>query len=181
MSGIETWELSELGDVCDINPPKTEISSLPENTQVTFVPMASVSENGEIISQETRVLRDVIKGFTYFRERDVLLAKITPCMENGKRALTKNLIHAVGFGTTEFHVIRPKEVVTPEWIYYIISQQKFRKAAESEMTGTAGQKRVPKRFLENYKIPVPPLPIQKQIVSILERAERLSEERKKME
>lgn len=171
------WEWKKLGEVCEINPPKGEIQELDENTAVSFIPMASVSEQGKIIKQEERGLKDVIKGFTYFRKGDVLIAKITPCFENGKRALTKGLKHNVGFGTTEFHVLRPKKAVIAEWIFYVISSSKFRKCGENNMTGTAGQKRIPKQFLENYQIPVPPLPIQQKIVSILERAESLKQKR----
>ncbi len=174
---LKNWEWKKIGEVCEVNPSKRELQDLDENTTVSFIPMASVSEQGKIISQEERSLNAVIKGFTYFREGDVLIAKITPCFENGKRALAKSLKHNVGFGTTEFHVLRPKNAVIAEWIFYAISSSKFRKCGENNMTGTAGQKRIPRQFLENYQIPVPPLPIQKKIVSILERAESLKQKR----
>jgi len=171
------WEWKKLGDVCQINPPKKELQDLDEDTLVSFIPMALVSEQGKIINQEDKPIKDVLKGFTYFREGDVLVAKITPCFENGKRALAKGLKHEIGFGSTEFHVLRPKSAVLAEWLYYAISSLNFRIDGGRNMTGTAGQKRVPKQFLENYQIPVPPLPIQQKIVSILERAESLKQKR----
>lgn len=171
------WEEKELGEVCEINPSKKEIGSLPSSTEVTFVPMAAVSEKGFILEKKSVPLKDVLNGFPYFGENDVLLAKITPCLENGKRAIAKGLKNKIGFGSTEFHIIRAGETVSPEWIFYIISSSNFRKNAEQNMTGTAGQKRVPTSFLKKYKIVVPPLPIQRKIVAILKKAERIKQKR----
>ncbi|MGA1824401.1 MAG: restriction endonuclease subunit S [bacterium] len=162
------WERMQLTDVCEISPSKKEVKDLDKQMIISFLPMASVSENGHIIYQEERKLKDVIKGFTYFRDGDVLLAKITPCFENGKRALATDLMNGIGFGTTEFHVIRAKKEVTPKWIFYTISDDRFRNLAKSKMTGTAGQKRVPKRVLEEYTIPVPPIDEQNLIVQEIE-------------
>ena len=105
-----------------------------------------------------RQVAEVEKGYTYFQEGDVLFAKITPCMENGKCAIAKRLVNGIGFGSTEFHVIRPKESVTSEWIYYYLRQETTRKKAKRSMTGSAGQKRVPSLFLQDVEIPLPPLP-----------------------
>ncbi len=163
------WKEKTLDEICDINPSKREIADLPDNTLVSFVPMAAVNEYSQSITeQQERKLGAVRKGYTYFKNNDVLFAKITPCMENGKIALAGNLINNIGFGTTEFHVIRAKTGVMPQWIYQILRQPSFREEAKKRMTGSAGQKRVPKEFLEKTKIPLPPLVEQKKIVTYLD-------------
>jgi len=169
------WEISTLGEICQINPPRNEIASLPDDLDVSFVPMAAVSVTGRLLGSETRKAKEVKKGFPHFKERDVLVAKITPCFENGKRWLAESLVNGVGFGSTEFHVLRATSRVLPEWIYYAVSLPGFRKDGQRRMTGTAGQKRVPTSFLEEYKIPVPPIPLQQKMASILQKAERLKE------
>jgi type I restriction enzyme S subunit len=154
-----------LGELCKINPPRDELKNLSDSTDVSFVPMSAVNEEGRIVSPKIRQLKDVKKGYTYFRNDDILFAKITPCMENGKAAIARDLMSGIGFGSTEFHVIRRDSKVTTEWIYYFLRQKSFRRLAEMNMTGTAGQKRVPKAFLENTKIPVPPIDVQNRIVA----------------
>jgi type I restriction enzyme S subunit len=111
------WEMSTLGEVCEVNPSRKEIAELPDNLDVSFVPMAAVSEDGRLLEARTRKLGEVKKGFPHFKEKDVLIAKITPCFENGKRWLANSLTNGVGFGSTEFHVLRAKERVLPEWIH----------------------------------------------------------------
>jgi len=172
------WELKRLGDVCEMNPSKAEISQLPGDIEVTFLPMAAVSDEGFIVKPETRHLSNVRNGFSYFRENDVLFAKITPCMENGKGAIANNLVNGIGFGSTEFHVLRAnQQQVLPEWIYFLLRQRSLREEARSHMTGTAGQKRVPKQFLETTMIPVPPIKTQKKLTSILGKAYKLKQKR----
>ncbi len=173
------WILLSDPDVCIINPPKNEVTDLSGDTEVSFIPMSGVSEEGGIIDQEERLLEDVVKGYVYFKEGDVLFAKITPCMENGKSAIAKGLINGIGFGSTEFHIIRPGKKVIPEWIYYFIRQDWFREKARNNFTGSAGQKRVPASFLKGEKIPLTSLPIQKKIASILEKAEAARKKRRK--
>jgi len=163
-----SFEYLSFSEICEINPSKKEIADLSDNLDVTFLSMSAVSETGVILKQEIKKLKDVKKGFTYFKNGDILVAKITPCFENGKKAIAKDLKNNIGFGSTEFHVLRPKEKVISEWIYYAISLEDFRNKAKSQMTGTAGQKRVPKRVVESYKIPVPSKPKQKQIVKEIE-------------
>jgi len=128
---------------------------------------------GEIKSYEVRLIRDVKKGYTYFRNGDILFAKITPCMENGKCAIAMGLRNGIGFGSTEFHVIRPVDGILSEWIYYYLRQAVIRKQAEEWFRGTAGQQRVPAQFLEELTIPLPPLDEQRRIAAILQRADRL--------
>lgn len=143
MFGDISGEKVSLTSACIFNPKKSEISSLDNGTEVSFTPMASVSETGEVDLSQTRKLNRVWNGFTYFREGDVVFAKITPCMENGKGAIMKNLKNGIGFGTTEFHVLRPIDgISTSAWIYHLTMQDAFRKKAEQNMTGSAGQKRV---------------------------------------
>ena len=140
--------MAKLGDICIINP-KTPV--IDDNCTVSFVPMPRVGENGEFDASDIKMYHEVKKGFTYFQNGDILFAKITPCMENGKGAVASSLENGIGFGSTEFHVLRPKDnLATSEWIYYLLSWSAFRKEAEKNMTGSAGQKRVPKSFLENY-------------------------------
>ena len=116
-----------------------------------------------------------------FREVDVLFAKITPCMENGKAAIARGLKNRIGFGTTEFHVIRCGKEIIPEYIYSIIRFQHFRDIAEDNMTGSAGQKRVPSEFLKKFNIPIPPLSLQQQFVSIVAQAEHLRQKQRESE
>jgi len=177
----ENWSWAKLGDICKINPSKREIKDLPDNIKVTFVPMAAVSEiTGEIEKPEIRLLGEVRKGYTYFREGDVLFAKITPCMENGKSAIAKGLVNGLGFGSTEFHVLRPLGEVIPEWIHYYIRQESFREEAARSMMGSVGQQRVPKQFLVNAMIPLPPIHEQKRIVARLEELVSRAEEAKRL-
>lgn len=161
LNNTKGWGEQRLGECCVINPKKNIDSRLEEDLVISFIPMASVSENGEIVKLEDRFYRDVKNGFTYFCEGDVLFAKITPCMENGKGAVAVGLKNSIGFGSTEFHVLRPiKEKSNSYWLYVLTSFDFFRKKAEENMTGSAGQKRVQASFLENIKISVPPITLQ---------------------
>jgi len=136
--------------------------------------MAAVAEQGGGIKQaETRPYGEVAKGYTYFRENDVLFAKITPCMENGKITIARGLANGIGFGSTEFHVIRCGPDVLPEWVFAFVSQPAFRAAAQESFTGTAGQQRVPADFVKNSAIPLPPLPEQHRLVRLLDEADAL--------
>ena len=134
---------------------------------VSFVPMAAVNEQlGTITHREERPIAAVSKGYTAFEEGDVLFAKITPCMENGKVALARDLTNGIGRGSTEFHILRPSDRVLGEYIYYFVRQPSFRAEAKRNFTGTAGQQRIPKEFLENTLIPFPPLDEQRRIAGI---------------
>ena len=131
--------------------------------------MAGVSINSwKFDFLEERLLEEVKKGYTHFSEGDVLFAKITPCMENGKAAVASNLINGLGCGTTELHVLRPKKGISPHYIYYYLFQESFRKDAALNMTGTSGQLRVPISFVKKKEIPLPPLNEQRRIVAKLE-------------
>lgn len=172
-----TWETVELATVSDINPRMPR--GLADDLDVSFLPMAAVSEAGQIDYQEERTVEQVRKGYTYFRRGDVLVAKITPCFENGKATKTDALDAEHGFGSTEFHVIRgnPSELL-PEYAFHLIWNPYFRKEATANMTGSAGQKRVPADFLKRLKIPLPPLDEQRRIAGILDAADALRRRRR---
>lgn len=171
---MKHWPIKPLGEVCYVNPKMAASEKPSANTEVTFVPMAAVDEiRGTIAYPERRLYREVAKGYTQFRENDVLFAKITPCMQNGKAAIARNLYGGLGCGSTEFHVLRPTANVLPPWIFAFIRQPTFRAAAEASFTGTAGQQRVPAAFLKTFPIPVPPLEEQERIVKLLDEADEL--------
>jgi type I restriction enzyme S subunit len=136
-----SWQWARLGDpqVCYINPRRPPGFNRSPEAPTTVIPMASVDdESGTITGPEVRPYREVAKGYTYFEEGDVLFAKITPCMENGKSAIARGLIDGVGFGSTEFHVLRPSTVVCAEWLYLFIRQPTFRSVAARYFTGSVG-------------------------------------------
>jgi len=167
----------KLGDICCINP---SMSLRPDDYEVSFVSMPMVSETGNIDTSTVRQFGEVKKGFTYFEEDDVLFAKITPCMENGKGAIARGLMNGIGFGSTEFHVLRPnKEHISSEWLYYLTSWDVFRRQCEKNMTGSAGQKRVPKGFLEKYAVNIPSLEEQAHQAAVLDKVSGLIALRKK--
>ncbi len=162
------WRWVRLGEVCEINPRRPISLNRPDDAPTSFVPMSAVDEvNGEIARIETRPFAEVRRGYTYFEEGDVLFAKITPCMQNGKHAIVRGLLGGVGFGTTEFHVLRPKPELIPEWLHGFVRQPWVLEAAERCFTGSAGQQRVPESFLASLEIPLPPPAEQKRIAGIL--------------
>ncbi|MDB6232863.1 restriction endonuclease subunit S, partial [Lactobacillus amylovorus] len=160
--------LRKLKEICIINPKKNLASKFTNDIEVSFVPMSSVSEQGDIDVSQRKNYSEVRKGFTYFAENDVLFAKITPCMENGKGAIATGLINGIGFGSTEFHILRPiKNITNPYWIYVLTSFKSFRKLAEVNMTGSAGQRRVPATFLKDYEVRLPPLSLQNDFAAFV--------------
>ena len=167
------WGMRPLAECCDVNPKKGEDARIQKGMEVSFVPMQSVSEQGDIDTTLVKTYEEVQKGFTYFSEGDVLFAKITPCMENGKGAIARGLKNSVGFGSTEFHVLRPKTgVCNSEWIYAITSFPQFRQDAARKMTGSAGQRRVPASFLASYMVSCPPIELQEQFARFVEQTDK---------
>lgn len=165
-----SWGNVVMDDVCVINPPKLNTKDLDDSLEVSFVPMASLSEiYGEIIAPQVRILKDVKSGFTSFKEGDVVFAKITPCMENGKCAIVGNLVNDIGYGTTEFYVFRCGEKLFNRYLYHILRHKSFRDRAKAEMTGAVGQQRVPKSFLQKYSLYLPSYDEQLEIVRILDK------------
>ncbi|MBA5866945.1 MAG: hypothetical protein GDA67_09670 [Nitrospira sp. CR1.3] len=164
-----TWPQKPLSEVVDLNP-RLDKSAYRDDLEVSFVPMAAVEAgSGRMEVSQTKHFGAVKKGYTPFKEGDVLFAKITPCMENGKMAVVPKLINDIGFGSTEFHVLRPHDVIDPRYVYYFVSAQGFRREAAHHMTGAVGQKRVPQSFLEEASIPVPLLEDQQRIVAEIEK------------
>ncbi len=138
-------------------------------TRATFLPMEAVGERGDLDLSITRCVEEVRNGYTQFFDGDVLIAKITPCFENGKGAVVNGTRNGVGFGTTELHVLTPTSEIDARFLYYTTVSDRFRKLGEAAMFGAAGQKRVPEEFVREYRIPVPPLARQRAIADYLGR------------
>jgi type I restriction enzyme S subunit len=150
-----SWARAELSQIADVNPPRSALGA--SGAVAHFVPMSAVApEFGGVDVSAIRPIGEVQKGYTAFKEGDVIFAKITPCMENGKVAVTPPLPHGVAFGSTEFHVIRPRCGASALWIAHFLSQQSIRSLARQNMTGSAGQLRVPTTWLGGLSIPLPP-------------------------
>jgi type I restriction enzyme, S subunit len=163
-----SWTLSPLSDVAEINP-KLDKANVADSLEVSFVPMPAVqATTGEINVTETRQFGQVKKGYTAFRQGDVLFAKITPCMENGKMAIVPKVCNDLAFGSTEFHVLRARSGINAHYIYHFVSSQRFRYDAEHNMTGAVGQRRVPTTYLSDHLIPIPPTRAQDRIVAKIE-------------
>lgn len=167
-----------LGSVAYINPNLASVD-FDADELVDFVPMATVETDASVTtSVETRSYEEVRKGYTYFADGDILLAKITPCFENGKISQIR-IRSAAGFGSTEFHVIRPQaDKLDARYLVHLLRQQKIRTEGERRMTGSAGQRRVPKSFLESLPVFLPPFPEQRRIAAILDKADALRTKRR---
>ena len=173
------WHAHAIGEVAQVNPKLGTADRPSLNDKVSFVPMASVSEETMSIAvHEERPFFEVAKGYTPFRRGDVLVAKITPCFENGKMALADDLPHELGFGTTEFHVFRPSERVTGQYLFNILRVPWLRSAGATKMRGAAGQRRVPADFFASVQIPLPPLAEQERIAGILDAVDALRAKRR---
>lgn len=167
------WEKVRLGDICEINPKKSELEK-DGNTEVSFVPMADLGQNEMYFKPIcNKKLSEVVGGYTYFIENDILLAKVTPCFENGKAGIAKNLKNKIGFGSSEYIVLRPTKKVLPEIVYSYVVSNKFKTEGKIKMTGTGGLQRVPVDFVKDFFIFVPPLDVQNKIVNSIE-MERLA-------
>lgn len=165
------WDTKKLEDVCQINPIKSCV--IEPNELVSILPMAAISEDGRILSHSVIRNNEVRPGLTPFKLNDILLAKITPCFENGKGTLVEGISSRYGYASTEFHVLRPNSRIHPRYLFYFTRSPRFKSKGIKSMTGSAGQKRVPSSFLKNLKIPLPPLHIQEQIADTLDKADAL--------
>ncbi|HEI5025419.1 restriction endonuclease subunit S [Shewanella algae] len=165
----EHWQVRRLRFAMKLNPSKKEVP-LSDSELVSFVPMDAVGENGGIRLDEHKELGDIGSGYTYFRDNDVVVAKITPCFENGKGAIAKGLTNGCAFGTTELHVLRADlELLEPNFLFYLTVSDWFRDLGESEMYGAGGQKRVPEDFIKNLVVGIPSKEEQKAIAGFLDR------------
>jgi len=158
------WDVVRLRRVASLNPSKTEIADTG-NPDVAFLPMDAIGEDGSIRREMERPLADLISGYSYFRNQDVVVAKITPCFENGKGALIADLPLGYGFGTTELIVVRSGTRLRPGFLWLALSSPVFRRLAEGAMYGAGGQKRVPDEFVRDYPLCVPPLDEQEAVVN----------------
>lgn len=163
------WEVKRLKLVAALNPPASEVRSLPAETEVSFVPMEAVGEYGGLDLSTTKQLGDAGGGYTYFRDRDVVVAKITPCFENGKGAHASGLANGIAFGTTELHVIRVAHELDDRFLFYLTLSDAFRRLGEADMYGAGGQKRISESFVENFRAPLPPISEQRAIAAFLNR------------
>ena len=165
------WGITTLGECCELNPKRPR--DIDDELLVSFVPMPAVSEDGKIDCSDIKPYKEVRKGFTYFAENDVLFAKITPCMENGKGAVAKGLEGGIGFGSTEFHVLRPiAGKSNPYWLYILTMFESFRVGARKVMTGTGGQLRVPIGYLNDYSITLPPIDLQDRFEEFVHQSDK---------
>lgn len=181
----EGWQWVRLADtdIAEINPRRPALERA-DDEPTTFVPMEAVDGlTGVMDASRTRSFSEIKKGYTYFEEGDVVFSKITPCMENGKHAIATGLIDGIGFGTTEFHVLRPLGLLDATWLQSYLRRPEILHEAVNHFTGAVGQRRVPPSFLEELEIPLPPLPEQERIAAIIteqlaavERARKASEE-----
>jgi len=167
----------KISELAIINPSKTEIKNIDNNTIISFIEMASVNNKGFVESTVDKKLEELRKGsYKYFKENDIIIAKITPCMENGKCAIATNLTNGLGMGSSEFHVFRfDEKLVLKEYAFAILNRQVIRREAESNMTGSSGHRRVPSSFYESYKIPVPTIKEQKEIIKKIKSQEKIIE------
>ena len=161
----EHWDATKLKRVVSFNPSKSETRANPaDEEKVVCLPMENISVNGDIDCSEKRTLSEVWNGFTYFRRGDVVVAKITPCFENGKGAYLKGLESDFGFGTTELIVLRPSKAIDGAFLRFLTSTKQFLLLGEQYMTGAAGQQRIPSDFVKNYPIGLPPIKEQREIL-----------------
>ena len=181
MNSSGVWPVLPISEIARVNPRRdASLKAMDDQLSATFVPMAAVDAvSGTIAHPELKTLGELRKGFTPFHEDDVLFAKITPCMQNGKSAVARGLANGLGFGSTEFHVIRCGPRVLPEWIWYFLRQRSVKEEAQRDFRGSAGQQRVPAEFLQQLRIPVPGRDEQFRLVRrIAECIERIDEIRR---
>jgi type I restriction enzyme, S subunit len=161
------WIAANIESITESNPKHSK--DLKDELEVSFIPMSAVDEvTGTIKDYAVKPLGDIKKGYAHFADGDVIFAKITPCMENGKCAVAKNLTNGMACGSTEFQVLRPNGIVQSEYLHRYLRQESYRNYAAENMTGVVGQRRVPRQFLLDTIIPLPPLNEQRRIVSAIE-------------
>ena len=165
-------ELKRLGECCILNPRRPNIA-LCDTDKVSFIPMPAVSEDGYLVDMTDEEYGKVKKSFTYFENNDVLFAKITPCMENGKGAIVHGLTNGIGMGSTEFHVLRPiNGISSPYWLLALTRMPIFRERAAKNMSGTGGQKRVSASYLDHFMVGLPAMEEQRRFEAIYRQADK---------
>lgn len=180
----EHWHVKRLRFLVTMNPSKQEISHLPKDTDVSFIPMEAVGDDGKLDLERIRTIEEAETGYTYFADGDVTYAKITPCFENGKGAVMRRLVGGAGFGTTELTVLRPSLKVNSQFLYYLTISSPFRELGEGSMYGAGGQKRVPDDFARNFEIGWPDITQQQYVADFLDnetgRLDTLIEKKRQM-
>ncbi|QPN64621.1 restriction endonuclease subunit S [Synechococcus sp. CBW1004] len=165
----EYWEGLRLRFAATLNPSKQEARSYADDDLVTFLPMEAIGEDGSLNLEQVKEVGECLNGYTYFKEGDVCIAKITPCFENGKGAILRGLKGGIGFGTTELIVARPTtHLLLAKFLDYLFRSNPFRSLGEAAMYGAGGQKRVPEAFVRDFRSFIPPLTEQQQIISFLD-------------
>lgn len=149
------WTICRVKNVATINPSKSEARRLLPDSEVSFIPMEAIGDKGELDASRVKVLSDVLTGYTYVADGDLMIAKITPCFENGKSAIAKNLVNGIGFATTEVIPIRPEKSTDASFLFYALNCNPFKSVAESSMYGAGGQKRVADSFVAEYHLSFP--------------------------
>lgn len=165
----DEWPVKRLRFVTRRGPSEELRRRLGQRWQVTFVPMEAIGEQGQLDVSVVRDIEDVHTGYSQFSEGDVIVAKITPCFENGKGALVKGTRGGFAFGTTELHVLTPRPVLDGRFLYYVTMTPQFRRLGQACMTGAAGQQRVPEDFVRDYRVQIPPISEQIAIAGYLDR------------
>ena len=163
------WEEKRLRFALTLGPSRRELDRLPAEAPVSFVPMEAVGEFGAIDLSQEREVGEIGAGYTYFANGDVVIAKITPCFENGKGAVGSGLTNGAALGTTELHVLRPHAELDRQFLYYLTASDRFRKTGAAMMYGAGGQKRVPEEFIKDYFAAFPPIDEQRAIAAFLDR------------
>lgn len=161
------WEVKKLKSLAELNPKKSEVAKY-RNMECSFVPMEKL-RTGSIELDTVKIIDDVFEGYTYFKNNDIIMAKVTPCFENRNIAIAKNLVNEIGFGSSELYVFRKKEGCYIEFLYYFFQTDAFVGISSSQMTGAGGLKRVPSEFLQNMKISICDINTQSLIVSFLDK------------
>ena len=163
------WEVKRGRFCVEVQPSSNRLRELSPDNEVSFVPMEAVGEYGGLDLEQTRAVAERGSGYTEFEDGDVIVAKITPCFENGKGALASGLLNGAAIGTTELHVLRPRSNLDRRLLFYFTISPLFRTLGEGEMYGAGGQKRVPTSFCEDVPIPLAPLDEQHAIADFLDR------------
>jgi type I restriction enzyme S subunit len=180
--GSEPWKRSRLRFKASVNPKAS--APLDQASEVSFIPMEAIGEDGTLRLDQTRRVADVSQGYTYFEEGDVSIAKITPCFENGKGGVMKGLVGGVGFGTTELIVMRPGSDSNAKFLYYLTASEFFRAPGEASMFGAGGQKRISDLFVKDFETAWPPVDVQADIAFFLDvemaRIDALIDEKRKL-
>lgn len=164
----EHWEVKRGRFSVRVNPPSEILRKLPVETEVSFVPMEAVGVDGGLKLDQEKPISEVGAGYTEFQEQDIVVAKITPCFENGKAAIAQGLTNKAAYGTTELHVLRSRKDMDHRFLFYVVLSDTFRKLGEAEMYGAGGQKRVPPEFCKDFRISIPPRPEQEAIADFLD-------------